>query len=251
MLVLPPRAPSATRPAVAAGGGPRAVPAPAAPDSFAPRALTPFESAKARRLLDVRLACLGCHALRGRGGRIGPALDGAGSRLDARRIWRRIAHPSAELPGSLMPAQPMDEATRALIANFLGGERVNGVAAPVVPPAPAVRASRVPDTASAATLYARHCAACHGDRGYGDGFNARYLPVPPTAHASAAVMGALTDGEIYDVIDAGGRALGRSPYMPAWGAMFTPEQIHGLVRHIRRLCQCEAPSWSRDTVAKR
>jgi mono/diheme cytochrome c family protein len=214
-------------------------------DSFVPRTLTPFEAAKAQTLLETRLPCLGCHTIDGRGGRIGPALDGVGSRLDARLIWRRLLDPRSVLPGTLMPKTPMDDATRSLLANYLSGKRVGGAAPPVTPAPTPASASRVADTASAATLYAAHCAACHGDRGHGDGFNAPYLPVAPTAHASAVVMGAVTDDALFDVIAGGGRVLGKSPFMPAWGDMLSPAQIRLLVTYVRGLCQCEGPAWSR------
>jgi hypothetical protein len=39
--------------------------------------------------------------------------------------------------------------------------------------------------------------------------------------------------------------MGRSPRMPAFGATLTSAEIRALVRHIRTLCRCEGPSWSR------
>ena len=63
--------------------------------AFKPRPLSPFERQKAEQLLRNRYPCLGCHQLGGKGGHIGPALDG----LRARRS--RIGSPSGKLTGSL------------------------------------------------------------------------------------------------------------------------------------------------------
>jgi mono/diheme cytochrome c family protein len=42
-------------------------------------------------------------------------------------------------------------------------------------------------------LYAKHCAACHGIGGNADGYNADFLPTPPTAHADSAYMSTRPD----------------------------------------------------------
>jgi mono/diheme cytochrome c family protein len=100
-------------------------------------------------------------------------------------------------------------------------------------------------------LYAHYCASCHGVRGEGDGFNARYLPVPPAKHASAAAMSVRSDDALYDAIAAGGYVMNRSNRMPAFGRTLTSGEIRALVRYIRRLCGCDGPAWSRDGSARR
>jgi hypothetical protein len=39
--------------------------------------------------------------------------------------------------------------------------------------------------------------------------------------------------------------MNRSPRMPAFGATLSAAEIRALVRHIRTLCRCEGPAWSR------
>jgi mono/diheme cytochrome c family protein len=95
-------------------------------------------------------------------------------------------------------------------------------------------------------LYGRWCAACHGAEGRGDGWNAVDLPVRPDAHADPERMAARSDDALRDAIYGGGWVLGRSARMPAFGATLTPGQIDALVDHIRRLCACQGPAWSRD-----
>ncbi len=47
--------------------------------------------------------CTACHAVDGRGGRVGPALDGVGDRWDATYLTRWLHDPGAVKPGTTMP----------------------------------------------------------------------------------------------------------------------------------------------------
>jgi mono/diheme cytochrome c family protein len=141
----------------------------------------------------------------------------------------------------------MPPAMRVLLVRYLanGASSTAGIGV-----APLPKASRAADPTAAQTstgpaLYARYCAACHGERGGGDGPNARYLPVRPAVHADAALMSAKTDDRLFDAIAGGGYPIGRSSMMPAFGETLTRTQIHLLVRHLRTLCRCAGPSWSR------
>lgn len=213
-------------------------PARAEPDS-AP--LSAFASQKAMRLLRTQLPCLGCHMLDGEGGTIGPDLSSIRTRRSAAYIAAMIADPQRLVPGSAMPRTLMPEATRSLITRYLSTlPGTPPATAAVVPPAPAPAAQ--PDGAA---LYARWCASCHGTSGRGDGPNASRLPVPPAVHASREAMSLRPDDSLYDTIASGGAVMNRSPRMPAFGATLTSAEIRLLVRHIRTLCRCEGPAWSR------
>jgi len=208
---------------------------------FTPRRLSPYEMAKARWLLDHRLPCLGCHELGGEGGRIGPSLGELRRRRTADDVYRTIADPREVAPGTIMPKVPMTDATRSLLTNYLLQVNARADHTPVIPRLPVP-----PPPDSGGALYARVCALCHGATGGGDGPNARYLPVPPTAHADAAYMSTRTDAELYDAIAAGGDLMGRNNRMPAFGETLTPAQIHALVNYLRALCRCRGPAWSGD-----
>ncbi len=207
-------------------------------------ALTPFDEAKARALLRTQLPCLGCHELDGEGGHSAPSLTTVGSRRSAAYIAAIIADPQTRLPGAAMPRHPMSERTRDLITRFLARDARGADVAPVR--APTARTANPPDGAA---LYVRWCAVCHGESGRGDGPNARDLPVAPARHADAAAMSTRPDDSLYDVIAAGGLAWGRSARMPAFGATLSDVEIRALVAHIRSLCQCTGPSWSRPGPA--
>lgn len=212
-----------------------------APASAAP--LTPFEMKKAETLLRDKLPCLGCHELGGQGGRIGPSLSGLRGRPNPAFVYDIIRDPQHALPGTIMPRVPLAAATVDLIAGYLLLQERT----PPPPSSPSRPPVSGPATdSSAPALYARHCAACHGARGDGDGDNAPYLPVRPTAHSSADYMSARSDDALYDAIAVGGYIMGRSNRMPPYGETLSREQIRALVRHLRTLCACEGPRWSRD-----
>lgn len=202
--------------------------------------LSPFSRGKAETLLREHLPCLGCHKLNGEGGSIGPDLSTVRERRSAPYIAAMIADPQRVVPGSVMPMTRMPDATRDLIARYLAALPGDAADAPTPAPQPTAAAS-----IDAPALYAKWCAACHGASGRGDGPNAANLPVRPTAHASRDVMSARPDDSLYDTIAGGGAIMNRSPRMPAFGATLTPSEIRSLVRHIRTLCRCEGPAWSR------
>ena len=214
--------------------------------------LSPFAKQKTATFFRDRLPCLGCHRIGGTdGGTIGPDLADVGARRGADYVCRMIRDPAGTVPGTRMPKTPMSPAMLDLLVRFLSGDtpgtaaRCGDVGEPAGD-APAPMPAAPATTAVAETLYGRHCAACHGVSGRGDGPNARHLPVPPAAHADPAAMSRRPDDALFDVIAAGGYAGGRSNRMPAYGRMLSRAEIIELVRHIRRLCRCEGPAWSRD-----
>jgi len=202
--------------------------------------ITPFQEHKAEALLREQLPCLGCHQLGGEGGRNAPSLDDVSQRRDASYISAVIADPQRIVPGAAMPRIPMPQSTRELITAYLA-RNTRGTTSP--PPT----VNPQPSTATTgAGNYARWCASCHGVTGGGDGPNARYLPTPPAVHASPARMGARSDDALYDAIAGGGRVMGKSARMPAFGETLSPAEIRALVGYIRTLCKCKGPAWSLD-----
>lgn len=210
--------------------------------------LSAFSREKASRLLAEQLPCLGCHRLRGDGGRIGPDLGGLSRRLRPEFIAAVVRAPSAVMPHTAMPEVPMAERQRELVVSYLqqNTEPRQPVAYPSLVATPPLD---FPEQPPGRALYARLCAACHGAAGGGDGPNAPYLPVRPTAHADAAVLSSRPDDVLYDGIAAGGAILGKSQRMPPWGQTLEHEAIASLVRELRALCRCEGPEWSRGDTA--
>lgn len=69
--------------------------------------------------------CLACHSLNGKGGAVGPALDGVGDRLDAETIANRLKDPQSVQADSKMPKLPLSEEDIkelvAFLSNLKGG----------------------------------------------------------------------------------------------------------------------------------
>jgi mono/diheme cytochrome c family protein len=152
--------------------------------------------------------------------------------------------PDSVVPGTIMPRIPMDRSTRDLLVEYLAGRTPSQTARRKSLPEPVARPGGVV-ARDGASLYARYCAPCHGLRGGGDGPNARFLPVPPARHSSSAVMSQRSDDALFDTIYGGGAVMNRSNLMPPYGATLSGGEIRSLVLHIRKLCGCRGPAWSR------
>ncbi len=204
--------------------------------------LSPVAVRKAEQLLATQWSCLGCHQLRGTGGVLGPSLDGVRGRRDPAYIAAMVTDPQRVKPGALMPRPRLSASERALVIRYLGGA-VGAVAAAGAPAPVEGAGGSAPDGAA---VYRQWCAGCHGAAGGGDGPNAKALPVAPARHNDGAIMSQRTDDVLYDTIDGGGAIMKRSARMPAFGGTLTPGEIRAVVAHLRRLCRCAGPSWSRD-----
>jgi mono/diheme cytochrome c family protein len=245
--------------------------------AFEPDAPSAFAAAKVDTLLRVRYDCLGCHALDDEGGRIAPDLGRVAERLQPAYIRAMLDDPARLVPRTMMPRLRLQRAEVDALAHFLatrapGAPSATAARAPAALPTTTARApsgvgsprtealvgagaylsplehALVPAARGddGAAVYARRCAACHGAEGRGDGYNAAFLPVAPTAHADADSMARRPDDTLHDGIAAGARILGKSARMPAFGASLSPAEIRSLVTHIRTLCDCAPPAWSVD-----
>ncbi|MGH7552035.1 MAG: cytochrome c [Longimicrobiales bacterium] len=215
---------------------------------FVPRRLSAFSAAKAHTLLEERFACLGCHALGGRGGRIAPDLAESANRLRPEYLKAMIENPQRLVPGTIMPRTVAPAETIDLIASYLAANELPETARDTARGGyvSLVTYSTTNTARGDTTTYNVYCAGCHGPSGAGDGPNARFLRARPANHADSTAMAARSDDGLYDAISAGGRVLGVSLEMPPFGTVLDPEAIRGLVAYIRTLCRCRGPEWSRD-----
>jgi cbb3-type cytochrome c oxidase subunit III len=77
-------------------------------------------------------------------------------------------------------------------------------------------------------LFARSCAACHGERGGGDGPGGRHQPKAPANFRDQRRMLAGTSELYLATIRRGGMGSG----MPYWGAIFTEDEMRALVDRV-------------------
>jgi len=80
-------------------------------------------------------------------------------------------------------------------------------------------------------LYTKDCNLCHGPNGKGDGPAGKMLKPPPADFATVAKSA--SDADLAKIIKEGGKAVGRSAAMPAFGKKLTDEQIKDLVQLVK------------------
>ena len=99
------------------------------------------------------------------------------------------------------------------------------------------------DPAAGAKISAKHCAECHGETGKGDGemlqkFKTMGVVVPdPVAWNDVAGMSEWTDEQLFQIIEKGGKGVGKSKMMPPWGDQLSKAEIADLVAYIRSLAK--------------
>ena len=82
-----------------------------------------------------------------------------------------------------------------------------------------------------ALVYGNYCVTCHGVNADGNGRAARlYNPRPANLRMSDK-----NDAYMGLIIRMGGEAMGRSQFMPPWGAELTDEQMKDIVVYLRSI----------------
>ncbi len=84
-------------------------------------------------------------------------------------------------------------------------------------------------------FFAQYCAACHGPTGKGDGPAAAALNPKPTNLTDKAYMGGLKDQYLFDLVQKGGAAVGKSPLIPAFGSKLKDGDIRDVIAYLRSL----------------
>ncbi len=200
-------------------------------------------------LFDKGNGCMACHRIAPDfGGLSGPELHTAGKRLKADYMLSFTRDPNAWNHKTYMPKRDLSEEELQKLVNYvisLSGE-VEAVASqsdesktdqsgggeiPVF--------SEEEGIESAAKNYRLYCMQCHGISGHGSGINSRDMAVPARNHSNGKYMQARSDAELFKVIKDGGVAIDKSALIPGWKSLLTDAEITDLVKHVRKLCQCE------------
>ncbi len=95
------------------------------------------------------------------------------------------------------------------------------------------------DIGKAENDYQLYCISCHGRNGDGKGDLAEALSVPPRNHTDATIMSKRTDEQLFKTIRDGGEATGFDSAMPPHNTILPDDQIRGLVKYVRKLCNCQ------------
>lgn len=207
------------------------------------------ELVRGKELLEGK-GCLGCHAIEGRGGTLGPDITYVGDKTrhdfdfshlgrdEPREVsyWlkKHFLEPSEISPDTVMPDLGLSEAdATALTAYTLSLRRPTAsLAMRVHAPAEAVPVEPL----SGEALYRMMCSACHGN----DGRESDVPGVRSPALNNVDSLAVASDDYLRSIID-----KGRSnTAMPAWGPEsenLTHDEIDRLVEHIR-VWEPEGPS---------
>jgi len=73
-----------------------------------------------KRLYSNKYGCNGCHTVGEAGGKVGPALDRAGFRLNGTWVYRWVKNPQAMKPETRMPALGLSDADAKAVTMYLG-----------------------------------------------------------------------------------------------------------------------------------
>ena len=87
-----------------------------------------------KKLYANKYGCNGCHSVGGEGGKVGPALDRAGFRLNGTWIYRWVKNPQSMKPETRMPALGLSDADAKAVTMYL-----NTLRAPKPDDAPAAK----------------------------------------------------------------------------------------------------------------
>jgi mono/diheme cytochrome c family protein len=85
------------------------------------------------------------------------------------------------------------------------------------------------------TVFAKHCALCHGAAGDGKSKMAETLKPKPVDFTNKALIDKRTDWELYLVVRDGGPAIGLAKTMFAWKGLLPDQEIRDSVSYVRSL----------------
>ena len=86
-------------------------------------------------------------------------------------------------------------------------------------------------------LFAKHCGGCHGPSGKGDGPASAALTPKPLDLTNKAYVAGLADQYLFDLIQKGGAAVGKSPLIPPFGSKLKDGEIRDVIAYIRSLAK--------------
>ncbi|NJN70303.1 MAG: cytochrome c, partial [Nitrospira sp.] len=178
-------------------------------------------------------ACLGCHTIEENGKLIGgpqsTALQNAGQRYNMDWLYRFGQNPQDFIihTGEFL-ADATDPQLRAVIG-FLAVQGVKDFTY-YEPWTSQEFANASVDRGK--TLYKEYCVQCHGFTGKGDGPAASGLEPKPAIHANMP-FDKLPMEYLYNVINHGGVAIGKSPNMPYWNLTLGQQGVADVIAYLK------------------
>ncbi len=178
-------------------------------------------------------ACLGCHTINEDGKIIGgpqsTALQASGQRYDQDWLFRFGLNPQDFVPHS---GEFLADATEPQLRAVIGYLMTQGVDdfkyyEPWTSPE-----FGVASVGRGKVIYKEYCSQCHGATGKGDGPAASGLNPKPAIHANIPFE-KLPMEYLYNVINHGGPAIGKSPNMPYWNLTIGQQGVADVIAYLK------------------
>jgi len=178
-------------------------------------------------------ACLGCHTIQENsqiiGGQQSTSLMTAGQRYDKDWLFRFGQNPQDFTPHS---GEFLADATEPQLRAVIGYLMVQGV-----PDFKFYEPWTGPEFGKASVgrgkvIYKEYCMQCHGATGKGDGPAAATLEPKPAIHANVA-FNEVAPEYLYNMINYGGAAMGKSANMPYWGLTIGQQGVADVIAYLK------------------
>ncbi len=178
-------------------------------------------------------ACLACHTINEDGKIIGgpqsTALHASGQRYDQDWLFRFGLNPQDFTPHS---GEFLADATEPQLRAVIGYLMTQGVNdfeyyEPWTSPE-----FGIASVGRGKVIYKEYCSQCHGATGKGDGAGASGLDPKPAIHANMP-FDKLPMEYLYNVINHGGTAVGKSPNMPYWNLTIGQQGVADVIAYLK------------------
>jgi len=178
-------------------------------------------------------ACLGCHTIEENGRLIGgpqsAALQNAGQRYNMDWLFRFGQNPQDFTPHS---GEFLADATEPQLRAVIGFLMVQGVMDFTYYEPWTSHEFEMASVDRGKVVYNEYCSQCHGATGKGDGPAASGLEPKPAIHANIPFE-KLPIEYLYNVINHGGPAVGKSPNMPYWNLTIGQQGVADVIAYLK------------------
>jgi mono/diheme cytochrome c family protein len=200
--------------------------------AFDPSKVTKFDATLGGMAYKAH-ACLGCHTIEENGKLIGgpqsTALQNAGQRYNMDWLYRFGQNPQDFI---IHTGEFLADATDPQLRAVIGFLAVQGVKDFTFYEPWTSQEFANANVDQGKTLYKEYCAQCHGFTGKGDGPAASGLEPKPAIHANMP-FDKLPMEYLYNVINHGGVAIGKSPNMPYWNLTLGQQGVADVIAYLK------------------
>ncbi len=178
-------------------------------------------------------ACIGCHVIEENGKLVGgpqsASLAESGLRYNMDWLYRFGQNPQDFTPHS---GEFLADATDPQLRAVIGFLAVQGVKDFKYYEPWTTKEFKNASVERGTVIYKEYCAQCHGFTGHGDGPAASGLDPKPAVHAKMA-FDKLPMEYLYNVVNHGGRAVGKSTSMPYWGLTIGQQGVADVIAYLK------------------